>query len=103
MYGTTPSTSFLELLRDVDINAVVGVHYQYPCSTRRVKLSHIVVVGPTRFQMCTSLKLVRYGLPHCHVLCALVTKLGRAIDFMDGCDDPPSMAKFNTGLVSEAC
>ena len=86
MYGTTSLASFAELVRNATIDTIVQVQYKYPTTTRREtqprKVSHIVVVGPEGFQLCTCLKLMRCGL-HCgHVLAALVTRLDRASDFI---------------------
>lgn len=82
MYGTTSLSSFTELVRNVPIDAVLQVQYKYPRTTGGGKVSHIVVVGPEGFQLCTCLKLMRCGL-HCnHMLAALVTRLGRAKDFV---------------------
>ncbi|CAB1099118.1 unnamed protein product [Ectocarpus sp. CCAP 1310/34] len=82
MYGTTSLPSFAELVRNVGIEAVVQVQYKYPRTARRGKVSHIVVVGPKGFQLCTCLKLMRCGLPCSHVFAALVTRLDRASDFI---------------------
>lgn len=80
MYGTTSLASFSELIRNVPIDAIVKVQYKYP--TKNGKVSHIVVVGPGGFQLCTCLKLMRCGLHCSHVLAALVTRLGRACEFV---------------------
>lgn len=82
MYGTTSLPSFAELVRNVRIEAVVQVQYKYPRTARRGKVSHIVVVGPEGFQLCTCLKLMRCGLHCSHVFAALVTRLDRASDFI---------------------
>lgn len=84
MYGTTSLASFSELVRYVPIDAIVKVQYKYPSTTRREnrKVGHIVVVGPEGFQLCTCLKLMRCGLHCSHVLAALVTRLGRASEFI---------------------
>lgn len=105
MYGTTSLTSFTELVRDVPINAVVQVQYKYPRTTGGGKVSHIVVVGPDGFQLCTCLKLMRCGL-HCnHMLAALVTRLGRAKDFVGESIHPrwrSSVAEWSLGKASLA-
>ena len=61
------------------------VQYKYPSQreTLQRKAGHVVVVGPGGFQLCTCLKLMmRCGLHCSHVLAALVTRLGRASDFI---------------------
>lgn len=81
MYGTTLLMYFAELVRQVPIDTIMKVQHKYP-GIRHGKVSHIVVVGPDGFQLCTFLKLMRCGLNCCHVLAALVTRLGRAKDFV---------------------
>eukprot|EP00904_Undaria_pinnatifida_P001742 jgi/Undpi1/11569/HiC_scaffold_30.g13866.m1 len=78
MWGTTSLGSFVEVVRNVKIDCVVHVVYKY---TDR-PVGHIVVVGPDGFQLCTCLRLMRCGLHCSHTLAALVTKLGRAEEFL---------------------
>ena len=78
MWGTTSLGSFVEVVRNVNIDCVVRVVYRY---TGR-PVGHIVVVGPDGFQLCTCLRLMRCGLHCSHTLAALVTKLGRAEEFV---------------------
>eukprot|EP00904_Undaria_pinnatifida_P010382 jgi/Undpi1/6474/HiC_scaffold_20.g08953.m1 len=78
MWGTTSLGSFVEVVRNVKIDCVVHVVYKY---TDR-PVGHIVVVGPDGFQLCTCLRLMRCGLHCSHTLGALVTKLGRAEEFL---------------------
>ena len=61
----------------VPIDEVVKVVYKY----KESKASHIVVVGPNGFQLCSCLQALRCGLPYRHTVAALVTKLKRAEEF----------------------
>ena len=81
-----PWPSFTELVLNVPIDVIVKVQYKYPTNTRpraqHRKVSHIVVAGPGVFQLCMCLKLMRCGLHCSHVMAALVTRLGRANEFI---------------------
>ncbi|CAM9288476.1 unnamed protein product, partial [Laminaria digitata] len=78
MWGTTSLGSFVDVVSNVNIDCVVHAVYKY--ADRPV--GHIIVVGPDGFQLCTCLKLMRCGLHCCHTLAALVTRLGRAEEFL---------------------
>ncbi|CAN0599734.1 unnamed protein product, partial [Laminaria digitata] len=78
MWGTTSLGSFVEVVRNVEIDCVVRAVNKY---TDR-PVGHIVVVGPDGFQLCTFLNLMRCGLHCSHTLAALVTKLGHAEEFL---------------------
>ena len=77
MFGTTLLLSFSGLVENVPIDAVVKVMYEYEESNA----SHLVVIGPNGFQMCSCLQLLRCGLPCRHTVAALVTELKRADEF----------------------
>ena len=77
MFGTTSLLSFSGLVENVPIDAVVKVMYKYKGSNA----SHIVVIGPNGFQMCSCFQVFRRGLPCRHTVAALVTELKRADDF----------------------
>ena len=77
MFGTTSLLSFSGLVENVPIDAVVKVMYKCKDSNA----SHIVVVGPNGFQMCSFLQVLRRGLPCRHTVAALVTELKRADEF----------------------
>ena len=70
MFGTT-SSLFSGLVENVPIDAVV----------KESKTSHIAVVGPNGFQLCSFLQALRCGLPYRHTVAALVTELKRAKEF----------------------
>ena len=69
--------SFSDLIGKVPIDAVVNVLYKFGDGTA----GHLVVIGPDGFQLCTCLKLLRCGLPCCHVLAALFTEMRRGDEF----------------------
>ncbi|CAM9606264.1 unnamed protein product, partial [Laminaria digitata] len=69
--------SFSNLTKNVPIDAVVKVLYSFGDGIA----GHLVAVGPGGFQLCTCLKLLRCGLPCCHVLAALFTELRRGGEF----------------------
>ena len=77
MFGTTLVLSFSGLVENVPIDAVVKVMYKY----KESNASHLVVIGPNGFQMCSCLQLLRCGLPCRHTVAALVTELKRADEF----------------------
>ena len=77
MFGTTSLLSFSGLVENVPIDAVVKVLYKY----KEASASHIVVIGPNGFQMCSSLQVLRRGLPCRYTVAALVTELKRADEF----------------------
>ena len=77
MFGTTSLLSFSGLVENVPIDAVVKVVYKY----KESKASHIVVVGPNGFQLCSCVQALRCGLPYRHTVAALVTELKRAEEF----------------------
>ena len=77
MFETTSLLSFSGLVENVPIDAVVKVMYKY----KESNASHLVVIGPRGFQMCSCLQLLRCGLPCRHTLAALVTELKRANGF----------------------
>ena len=77
MFGTTLLLSFSELVENVPIDAVVKVMYKY----KESNASHLDVIGPNGFQMCSCLQLLRCGLPCRHTVAALVTELERADEF----------------------
>ena len=68
MFGTTSLLSFSGLVENVLIDKVVKVVYKY----KESKASHIVVVGPYGFQLCSCLQALRCGLPYRHTRTALV-------------------------------
>ncbi|CAM9778086.1 unnamed protein product, partial [Ectocarpus fasciculatus] len=68
--------SFFRLLANVKIDAVVKVSY----IMRRPTVSHLVVLGPNGFQMCTCLQVMRRGWQCRHVFAALL-KLHRSSEF----------------------
>ena len=70
MFGTTSLLSFSGLVENVPIYAVVKVMYKY----KESNASHIVVIGPNGFQMCSCLQVLRRGLPCRHTVAALVTE-----------------------------
>ena len=71
MFGTTSLLSFSGLVKNVPIDAVVKVMYKY----KESNASHIVVIEPNGFQMCSCLQGLRRGLPCRHTVAALVTEL----------------------------
>ena len=73
MFGRTSSG----LVENVPIVAVVKVVSEY----KESKTSHIVVVGPNGFQLCSCLQALRCELPSRHTVAAFVTKLKRAGEF----------------------
>ena len=77
MFGTTLLLSLSGLVENVPIDAVVKVMYKY----KESNASHLVVIGPNGFQMCSCLQLLRCGLPCRHTVAALVTELKRADEF----------------------
>ncbi|CAM9826963.1 unnamed protein product [Ascophyllum nodosum] len=77
MFGTTLLLSFSELVENMPIDTVVKVVYKY----KESKVSHIVVVGPNSFQLCSCLQALRCGLPYRHTRAALVAKLKHAEEF----------------------
>ena len=75
MFGTTPSLSFSGFVENVPIDAVVKLVY----ACKESKVSHIVVVGPNGFQLCSCLQALRCGLPYRHTVlstCLLHTNSG---------------------------
>ena len=77
MFGTTLLLSLSGLVENVPIDAVVKVMYKY----KESNASHLVVIGPNGFQMCSCLQRLRCGLPCRHTVAALVTELKRADEF----------------------
>ena len=77
MFGTTSLLSFSRLVENMPIDAVVEVMYKY----KESKASHIVVVGPNGFHVCSFLQALRCGLRCRHTVAALVTELKRADEF----------------------
>ena len=77
MFGTTSLLSFSGLVENVPIDAVVKVTYKY----EEPNTSHIAVIGPNGFQMCSCLQVLRCGLPCRHTVAALVTELKQADEF----------------------
>ena len=77
MFGTTSSLSFSGLVENVPIDAVVKVMYKY----KESNASHLVVIGPNGFQICSCLQVLRRGLPCRRTVAALVTELKRADEF----------------------
>ena len=77
MFGTTSLLSFSGLVENVPIDAVVKVVYKY----KEPKTSHIVVIGPNGFQLCSCLQVLRSGLPCRHTVAALVAELKRGDEF----------------------
>ena len=77
MFGTTSLLSFSGLVENVPIDAMVEVVYKY----KESKASHIVVIGPNGFQLCSCLQTLRCGQPCRHTVAALVTELKRAEEF----------------------
>ena len=73
MFGTTSLLSFSGLVENMPIDAVIKVMYKY----RESNASHIVVIGPNGFQMCSCLQVLRCGLRCRHIVAALVTELKR--------------------------
>ncbi|CAN0513964.1 unnamed protein product, partial [Ectocarpus sp. 8 AP-2014] len=67
-FGAICLQSFFRLVANVKINAVVKVSYKYRSPT----VSHLVVLGPDGFQMCTCLQVMRRGWQCRHVLAALL-------------------------------
>ena len=59
------------------IDAVVKVMYKY----KESNASHLVVIAPNGFQMCSCLQLLRCGLSCRHTVATLVTELKRADGF----------------------
>ena len=51
-------------------------------------VSHIVVIRPNGFQMCSCLQVLRRGLPCRHTVAALVTELKRADEFKGESNHP---------------
>ena len=78
MWGTTSLGYFVDVVSNVNIDCVVRAVYK---NTAR-PVGHIIVVGPDGFQLCTCLKLMRCGLHCSHTLAAVVTRLGRAEEFL---------------------
>ena len=75
MFGTTPMISFSGLVENVPIDAVVKVMYKY----KESNASHIVIIRPNGFPMCSCLQVLRCGwLPCRHTVAALATELKRA-------------------------
>ena len=77
MFGTTPLLSFSGLVENAPTDAVVKVIYKY----KESNASHVVVIGPNGFQMCSCLQVLRGELPCRHAVAALVTALKRANEF----------------------
>ena len=77
MFGTTLLLSFSGLVENLPNDAVVKVMYKY----KESNASHLVVIGPNGFQMCSCLQLLRCGLPCRHTVATLVTELKRADEF----------------------
>ncbi|CAM9630899.1 unnamed protein product [Ascophyllum nodosum] len=77
MFETTLLLSFSGLVENVQIDAVVKVMYKY----KESNASHLVVIGPNGFQMCSCLQLLRCGLPCRHTVATLVTELKRVDEF----------------------
>ena len=77
MFGTISLLSFSGLVKNVPIDAVIKVMYKY----KEWNASHLRVIGPNGFQMCSCLQLLRCGLPCRHTVAALVTELKRADEF----------------------
>ena len=59
------------------IDEVVKVMYK----CKESNASHLVVIGPNGFQMCSCLQLLRCGLSCRHTVATLVTELKRAGGF----------------------
>ena len=85
MFSTTSLLSFSGLVEHVPVDAVVKVLYKY----KESKASHIVVIGPNGFQLCSCLQALRYGLPCRHTVAALVTELKHAEEFKGESIHPP--------------
>ena len=77
MFETTSMLSFSGIVENVAIDAVVKVMYKY----KKSNASHLVVIVPNCFQMCSCLQLLRCGLPCRQTVAALVTELKRADEF----------------------
>ena len=77
MFGITLLLPFPGLVENVPIDAVVKVMCKYEESNA----SHLVVIGPNGFQMCSCLQLLRCELPCRHTVATLVTELKWADEF----------------------
>ena len=77
MFGTISLLSFSRRVENVPIDAVLKAMYKY----KESNASHIVVIGPNGFQMCSCLQVLRRGLPCRHTVAALVTEQERADEF----------------------
>ena len=64
--------------------------------------SHIVVIGPNGFQMCSWLQVVRRGLPCRHIVAALVTELKR-VDELKGESIHHPVEIFDTAMGDRGC
>lgn len=78
-FGPLCLQSFFRLVANVKIDAVVKVSYNSIGGQPTV--SHLVVLGPAGFQMCTCLQVMRRGLQCRHVFAALVLRLNRGSEF----------------------
>ena len=84
MLGTASLLSFSGLLQNMPVDAIVKVVYKYMKS----KASHSVVIGPSGFQLCSSLQALMCGLPCRHIEAAFVTELKRTEDFQEESTHP---------------
>ena len=67
-WARTSSSTFLDLLGNVPIHLAVLVR----CKLTSTRQSHVVVVGPNNFHLCSCLKLLRLGLLCRHYFAALL-------------------------------
>ena len=97
MFGTTSLLSFSDLLEPTPIDAVVKVMHKY----KESKTSHIIIIGPNGFQLCSCLPALRCGLPCRHTVAALATELKRAEEFKDESIHPRWRSSLN--MVDRGC
>ena len=93
MFGTTSLLLFSGLVESVPIDAVVKVMYIY----KESNASHIVVIGPNGFQMCSGLQVLRCGLPYRHTVAALVTEPKRHMNLKGSPFTPGGDLRYSHG------
>ncbi|CAM9306029.1 unnamed protein product, partial [Sphacelaria rigidula] len=78
MWARTSLEAFLNVIADVPAEAVAIV--QYKLTTRASRPSHLVVLGPGKFHLCSCLQLLRRGLPCRHYFAVLPQMLEKMVD-----------------------
>ncbi|CAN0106251.1 unnamed protein product, partial [Sphacelaria rigidula] len=78
MWACTSLEAFLNVIADVPAEAVAIV--QYKLTTLASRPSHLVVLGPGKFHLCSCLQLLRRGLPCRHYFAVLPQMLEKMVD-----------------------